>query len=123
MLRGGGSFGGAKPKALIEIGGEQWVLKFFNNEPFDSPLVEHATMTLAAQAGIHVAQTQVLTLAEEYAVAVRRFDRRGEQRIHCVSAGTALRAAAAAGQVARVGLSGSCSRTAPRRRGGTSQRK
>lgn len=104
VLRGGGSFGGAKPKALIGIGGEQWVLKFFNNEPFDSPLVEHATMTLAAKAGIRVAETQVITLADKlHAVAVRRFDRSGEQRIHGISAGTALRAAAAAGQSPEMG--------------------
>ena len=63
VLRAGGSFGGAKPKALVEIGGEQWVVKFFNNEPVDSPLIEHATMTLAAKAGIQVAETQILTLA------------------------------------------------------------
>jgi serine/threonine-protein kinase HipA len=104
VLRGGGSFGGAKPKALIEIGGEQWVVKFFNNEPVDSPLVEHATMTLAAKAGIQVAETQVLTLANAlHAIAVRRFDRRGDARIHGISAGTALRAAAAAGQEPEMG--------------------
>lgn len=99
VIRAGGSFGGAKPKALLAIGGEEWVVKFFNNEPVDSPLVEHATMTLAAKAGIEVAQTRLLTLAGGlHAVAVRRFDRKGDQRIHSLSAGTALRAAAAAGQ-------------------------
>lgn len=99
VIRAGGSFGGAKPKALIEIGGEEWVVKFFNNEPVDSPLIEHATMTLAAKAQIEVAQTQVLTLTGGlHAVAVRRFDRKGDKRIHSISAGTALRAAAAAGQ-------------------------
>ena len=46
--------GGAKPKALIDIDGEQWVIKFFNNEYVDAPLIEHATMTLAAQAGINL---------------------------------------------------------------------
>ncbi len=46
MVAGGGSpMGGAKPKALISIAGEQWVIKFFNNEPIDAPLVEHAAMT------------------------------------------------------------------------------
>jgi serine/threonine-protein kinase HipA len=99
VLRASGSFGGAKPKALIEIGGVEWVVKFFNNEPVDSPLVEHASMTLASQAGITVADTQVLTLDNGlHAVAVRRFDRDGAARIHSISAGTALRAAAPAGQ-------------------------
>ncbi|MCZ8254512.1 MAG: HipA domain-containing protein [Polaromonas sp.] len=93
IIAGGGSpLGGAKPKALIEIEGEQWVLKFFNNEPIDTPLVEHATMTLAERAGITVAKTQVIRLVGENALAVRRFDRERERRIHSISAGTAIRA-------------------------------
>ena len=104
VLTAGGSFGGAKPKALIEIGSEQWVVKFFNGEPVDSPLIEHATMTLAAKAGIRVAETRVIPLAGQNAIAVRRFDRAsGGQRIHGISAGTALRAAAAAGQEPEMG--------------------
>lgn len=92
MVASGGSFGGAKPKALIEIEGEQWVIKFFNNEPVDLPLVEHAAMTLCAKAGITAAETRVVPLAGENAIVVRRFDRKGSARVHCISAGTALRA-------------------------------
>jgi serine/threonine-protein kinase HipA len=99
IIAGGGSpLGGAKPKALIQIEGEQWVIKFFNNEPVDSPLVEHATMTLAAKAGITVAQTQVIPLVGFNAVAIRRFDRVNGRRIHSISAGTAIRAATTAGE-------------------------
>lgn len=98
MLAAGGSFGGAKPKTLIEIAGEQWVIKFFNNEPIDVPLIEHASMTLANFAGINVAETQVVPLVGEHALAVRRYDRNGINRIHCISAGTALRAETVAGQ-------------------------
>ena len=99
VIRAAGSFGGAKPKALMAIGGQEWVVKFFNKEPVDAPLIEHATMTLAAKAHIAVAQTQILTLFNGlHAIAVRRFDRQGDKRIHCISAGTALRAATAAGQ-------------------------
>ncbi|MFM9902382.1 MAG: type II toxin-antitoxin system HipA family toxin [Polaromonas sp.] len=98
IIDGGGSpLGGAKPKALIDIDGEQWVIKFFNNEYVDAPLVEHATMTLAAQAGIRVAQTQVIRLVAANALAIRRFDRVSGQRIHSISAGTAIRAATPAG--------------------------
>lgn len=82
MAGGGSPLGGAKPKALIDIDGVQWVIKFFNNEPIDTPLVEHATMTLAAQAGITVAQTQVIKLLDANALAVRRFDREGGRRVH-----------------------------------------
>jgi serine/threonine-protein kinase HipA len=98
IIAGGGSpLGGAKPKALIEIDGEQWIVKFFNNEPVDTPLIEHATMTLAQRAGINVARTQVIPLAGANALAVRRFDRQGGRRIHSISAGTAIRAATASG--------------------------
>ncbi len=104
MAGGGSPLGGAKPKALITIDGHQWVIKFFNNEPVDAPLVEHATMTLAARAGITVADTQVVRLSGLHAVAIRRFDRTaGGGRIHSVSAGTAIRAATAAGQEPELG--------------------
>jgi serine/threonine-protein kinase HipA len=105
IIAGGGSpLGGAKPKALINIDGAQWVIKFFNNESVDAPLVEHATLTLAALAGITVATTQVLKLSGLHAVAIRRFDRLvGGGRIHSVSAGTAIRAATAAGQEPQMG--------------------
>ena len=103
MLAAGGSFGGAKPKALIEIAGEQWVIKFFNNEPIDVPLIEHASMTLAKLADIKVAETQVVRLVGEHALAVRRYDRDGVMRVHCISAGTALRAETVAGQEPELG--------------------
>ena len=103
LATAGGSFGGAKPKALIEIDGAEWVIKFFNGEPVDAPLIEHATMTLAAQAGIRVAETRPVALQGENAVAVRRFDRAGGSRVHALSAGTALRAITPAGQDPELG--------------------
>lgn len=105
IIGGGGSpLGGAKPKALINIDGVPWVIKFFNNEPVDAPLVEHATMTLAAKAGIRVARTRVIALTGFHALAIERFDRtRNGQRIHSISAGTAIRAATAAGSEPQMG--------------------
>ncbi len=104
IIAGGGSpLGGAKPKALIDIDGEQWVIKFFNNEPVDTPLIEHATMTLAERAGIMVAKTQVIHLAGANALLIRRFDRERNRRIHSLSAGTAIRAATASGAEPEMG--------------------
>jgi serine/threonine-protein kinase HipA len=104
IIAGGGSpLGGAKPKALIDIDGEQWVIKFFNNEPVDTPLIEHAAMTLAGRAGITVAKTQVVRLAGANAVLIRRFDRELGRRIHSISAGTAIRAATASGEEPELG--------------------
>lgn len=100
----GGSLGGAKPKAVINIDGEAWVLKFFDGEPWDQPLIEHACMALAHAAGVNVAQTRVIRLPTENAIAVRRFDRTAQgARVHCVSASTLLRAATAPGEQPQYG--------------------
>lgn len=97
LLGASGSLGGAKPKAVVAIDGEEWVLKFFNAEPFDLPLVEHASMTLAHKSGINVAQTLPIRLKGEHALAVKRFDRHNGVRVHSISACTLLRSEMPAG--------------------------
>ncbi len=106
---------GAKPKALIEIGAVQWVIKFFDNEPVDAPLIVHASMTPCQAGRIQAAETQVVSLAGEHALAVRRYDREGLSAFTCISAGTALRAQTIAGQEPGTGLPEPGSATAPRR--------
>jgi serine/threonine-protein kinase HipA len=94
LISPGGTLGGARPKALLNIGGEQWVVKFADGDAADTPLIEHASMTLAQRAGIRVAQTQPIRLHDGHAVAIKRFDRlRGERR-HALTAHVALKAAA-----------------------------
>lgn len=92
LVRPGPSFGGARPKSLIKMDGEQWVVKFSEGEEFDTELIEHATMRLAQTCGIQVAQTRVLALPKAHAVAVKRFDRSNELRSHVISANTVIRA-------------------------------
>ncbi len=93
LVKPGPSFGGARPKSLIAMDGAQWVVKFSEGEDFNTELVEHACMQLAALCGIQVAQTRALPLPKGHAVAIRRFDRTGAQRSHVISANTVLRAA------------------------------
>jgi serine/threonine-protein kinase HipA len=94
LVAPGATMGGARPKALMNINGEPWIVKFdAAGAPTDGPLVEHATMTLAAKAGIDVCKTMPVRLADGHAVAVRRFDRNGALRVHALSAQVALRAA------------------------------
>jgi serine/threonine-protein kinase HipA len=93
LISPGASMGGARPKGLIDIAGEQWVIKFSDGDPADTPLIEHATMTLAQKAGIRTAQTMPVRLTHGHAVAINRFDRLGGLRLHSLSAGVALRAA------------------------------
>ncbi len=93
LISPGATLGGARPKALLDLDGVQWILKFGEGDAFDAPLVEHASMTLAALAGINVAPTQAIPLTQGHAVAVRRFDRVGTHRLHALSAQVALQAA------------------------------
>jgi serine/threonine-protein kinase HipA len=94
LISPGVTMGGARPKALIDIAGEQWVIKFADGDPTDVPLIEHAAMTLARKAAIRVAPTMPVRLTHGHAVAVKRFDRNRGVRVHCLSACVALRAAA-----------------------------
>ncbi len=88
------TMGGARPKALVQVEGEAWVLKFGEEAGSGDGLVAHASMTLAAQAGIRVARTRPIALARGTAVAVERFDRAPGLRLHALSAHVVLRAAA-----------------------------
>ena len=97
LIAPGATLGGARPKGLIEIDGAQLVLKFAEpGDPTDAPLVEHASMSLAAKGGIRVAPTRPIRLVDGHAVAVLRFDRQGTgpdaSRLHAQSAHVALRA-------------------------------
>ncbi|RYF00773.1 MAG: type II toxin-antitoxin system HipA family toxin [Comamonadaceae bacterium] len=105
LVQPGVTLGGARPKALLQTDSGSCVIKFSElDDPVDTPLIEHATMTLAAQAGIHVATTGVLPLPSRYAtgtprhaLTIERFDRLDtgthHLRMHCISARTALAAA------------------------------
>src|SRR5665213_1189566 len=58
LISPGATMGGARPKALLDMAGDQWVIKYSDGDPADTPLIEHAAMTLAHKAGIRTAQTQ-----------------------------------------------------------------
>ncbi|HEX5786054.1 MAG TPA: type II toxin-antitoxin system HipA family toxin [Burkholderiaceae bacterium] len=99
LIQPGVTLGGARPKALLHTDAGPCVVKFAElDDAVDTPLVEHATMTLAAQAGIDVATTGVLPIPPRHgktrhALTIQRFDRQGPYRLHCLSAKTVLRAA------------------------------
>ena len=99
LILPGVSLGGARPKALLQTDDGPCVIKFSEQgDPVDTPLIEHATMTLAKAAGINVATTGVHRLPKRHgrarhALTIQRFDRVGEYRLHCLSAKTVLSAA------------------------------
>ena len=94
LFRAGGSPGGARPKALIAIKGNNlitadgdipsdytpWLVKFNAKGDFeDSGRVEYAYSKMAVDAGLEMPETQLL---DDQYFAVRRFDRAEEKRIH-----------------------------------------
>ena len=93
LLQPGVSMGGARPKSLMQMDGASCVVKFSEGGELDSPLIEHASMVLARRCGIQAADTRALPLPQGHAVAVKRFDRDSDKRLHVLSAHVALRAA------------------------------
>ena len=93
LITPGVTMGGARPKALLDIDGEQWVVKFADGDPVDTPLIEHASMTLLGAAKIQAAETRPIKLIDGHAIAIRRFDRIAGRRVHALSANVALKAA------------------------------
>ncbi len=102
LLAPGVTMGGARPKALVDVDGLPWVVKFADpGEPTDAPLVEHATMTLARLARITTAETRAIRLTDGHALAIRRFDRvrAGDGSLHRLHAQSAHVALGAAGEL------------------------
>lgn len=94
LIAPGVTMGGARPKALFQLDGAEWVLKFAEDDFSAEPLIEHASMTLASKAGMDVAVTRPVRLETGIAIAIKRFDRfGGKMRRHALSANVALKAA------------------------------
>ncbi len=76
IYKAGTSLGGARPKAVIEIGSALWIAKFERaTDTFDQCSAEHATMMLARACGIDAAETRLIDVGPRKAVLVKRFDR------------------------------------------------
>jgi serine/threonine-protein kinase HipA len=97
LIAPGATLGGARPKALVSIDDVPWVIKFIEyGDAFDSPVIEHATLTLAKRAGINSCETRLLTFptntGDGHALLVKRYDREQLKRRHVLSAKVALAA-------------------------------
>lgn len=95
LLEAGSSPGGARPKALVEDGGDRWIAKFpsrYRDGRFDVVGLEAATMQLAATAGLLVPETRLIAVGSRKALLVRRFDVTPEGgRRHMISLKTLCR--------------------------------
>jgi serine/threonine-protein kinase HipA len=90
LLNAGTSLPGARPKALLEEGGEQWIVKFNKPEDaFNIAIAEHATMACAANQ-FRCAQSRVENIDGNYIYLTKRFDRDNLKRTHFLSAYTLM---------------------------------
>jgi serine/threonine-protein kinase HipA len=80
----GGSSGGVRPKALLKLEGEDWLIKFKSSlDPKDIGPIEYAYHLMAVQAGLDVPEAKLFPskLGPGY-FGVKRFDRKSGQPIH-----------------------------------------
>ncbi len=95
LLQGGGSLGGARPKATFIHEGLRYMAKFpSRGDTHDMEVLEAATTALARLCGITVADFFLQPLHRGHALVLRRFDREGpvddERRLHYLSASAIL---------------------------------
>ena len=77
LLQQGSSMGGARPKCTVQWDGDLWLAKFAaRNDTLNIPIVEYATMTLAAACGITVPEVKQVAVQGQDVFLVRRFDRK-----------------------------------------------
>ncbi len=91
----GTSIGGARPKAVVQDGGDLWIAKFSRNDDrWNQSRVEHGMLELARACGLHAADSRMVTVGGRDVLLVRRFDRNhtdnGFRRHRMVSAMTLL---------------------------------
>lgn len=91
-LLGGTTIGGARPKALISDGDEQWIAKFStSSDTFSVVGAEAASIELARLAGLDVPDSRVVNSLGRDVLLTRRFDRpAGGRRLMVVSGLTML---------------------------------
>jgi serine/threonine-protein kinase HipA len=76
LLLLGTSMGGARPKVVVEHEEALWLAKFNRHDDrWNMARVEHATLQLARQCGLQVAESQIVTVGGRDVLLVKRFDR------------------------------------------------
>lgn len=88
LFKLGGSSGGARPKILTKINGEDWIIKFPSSyDPKDIGEKEYKYSLTAKECGIIMPETKLFPskICSGY-FGVKRFDRKSNKKIHMVSA-------------------------------------
>lgn len=98
LMRAGGSPGGARPKVLVGVNGDQcisgegilpegyehWIVKFRGENDFnDSANIEYAYSLMARSAGLQVTETRLFNTEQgDKFFGIERFDRNHNSRVH-----------------------------------------
>ena len=93
LISPGSSLGGARPKAsVVDPKGELWIAKFpSRKDDRDIGAWEMVVNKLAVQSGLRIAEGKARRFTQDHhTFLTKRFDRRGEDRIHFASAMTLL---------------------------------
>lgn len=90
----GGSSGGARPKAMIDMEGKKWIVKFSNHiDSKNSGQMEYDYFQCAKACGILVQETRLFPSKETAGYfGIERFDRRIDGRVHVVTVAGLLEA-------------------------------
>ncbi len=88
----GGTSGGARPKIMIEIDGKSWIIKFpAHVDPVESGLMEYEYSLCAKACGLQMTDTRLFPSEKcKGYFGIERFDRRGNDRIHTLTAAAVL---------------------------------
>lgn len=80
----GGSSSGARPKVLLRIDQEDWLIKFRSSlDPKDIGAIEYAYHFMAKDAGLDVPDAKIFLSRSGYGFfGVKRFDRQNNQKVH-----------------------------------------
>lgn len=92
LLGAGSPLGGARPKSAVSLADERLAMAKFPkpDDTRDIAAGEILALTLAAQAGIQVAEHRLVSVGGNSVAVISRFDRAGTNRIPFISAVTLL---------------------------------
>ena len=94
ILTPGSSLGGARPKAsVIDELGNLCIAKFPKKDDYSNNVLwESVALTLAKACGLNTQEWSLKKVADKDVIILKRFDRKGQERIHFLSAMSMLNA-------------------------------
>lgn len=94
LLAPGSSLGGARPKAsVIDESGNLCIAKFPKKDDYSNNVLwESVALTLAKSCGLNTQEWSLKKVTDKDVIILKRFDRKGQERVHFLSAMSMLNA-------------------------------